>query len=63
MCVLTHAHARGVWGYAPLGKFCKLDAASEATFWPKPALQLSLLSVRLRMYDRIDVHMPCSGCC
>ena len=26
VCVLTHAHARGVWGYLPLGKFCKLDA-------------------------------------
>ena len=35
MC--KYAHARGVWGYAPPGKFCRLDAliASEATFGPK----------------------------
>ena len=26
VCVRKHAHARGVWGYAPPGKFCKLDA-------------------------------------
>ena len=26
VCVRKHAHAWGVWGYAPTGKFCKLDA-------------------------------------
>ena len=39
MCVLTHTHARGVWGYLPPGKFGKLDALrlllAEATFGPK----------------------------
>ena len=24
--VRKHTHATGVWGYAPSGKFCKLDA-------------------------------------
>ena len=26
VCMHKHAHARGVWGYAPPGKFSKLDA-------------------------------------
>ena len=26
MRVYKHTHVRGIWGYVPLGKFCKLDA-------------------------------------
>ena len=37
-CVLTHAHARGVWGHAPPEFFFLIrcsEIASEAIFVPK----------------------------
>ena len=37
MCVRKHAHARGVWGYGPPGKFLQIrcsEIASQDTFGP-----------------------------
>ena len=49
MCVSKHAHDRGLWVYAPPGKFCKLDALRLLM---RPLLaQSGTMSVRLGMYD------------
>ena len=50
MCVLMHAHATGVWGYAPPGKFCRLDAL-RLLLRPLLAQSGTTVSVRFRMYD------------
>ena len=50
LCVCLRTH---MLGYTPPGKFCKLDALRLLLrpLLAQAALQLSLLSVRLRIYD------------
>ena len=55
VCISMHVPGGGVWGYAPPGKFCKLDALRLLLIM-RPLLaqsstKLSLLSVCLHMYD------------
>ena len=47
VCVHKHAHARGVWGYAPPEKLDGLRVLLRR-LWPKAVLQLSL-SMHLHM--------------
>ena len=57
MCVCKHAHARGSGGMLPQENLhirCS-EIVSEATFGP---LQLSLLSVHLRIYDSNSYARP-----
>ena len=54
MCVRKHVHGRGVWGYVPPGKFCKLDALRLLL---RPLLAqtgttvIIVICIRIRMYD------------